>query len=156
MLFHQLPNEIQQYIHDYVGEKEENMKKFSKDILPNIMVEITLRELKKFQTLYISNGNLLEFFKSEDPNRKNYFQFKYQTHIQYVEILIDNIHLEWAPLFRWYDFTWYSIDDFLQFVIHHWVDNNPFPTLDEFNAAQFINFLEPDELDELLDELIFR
>lgn len=155
------PNEIQQYIHTFIGEKEENMKKFSQYVLPSLLIEIILKELSKFQK-NIPEGKYFIFSKSKKNNKQNFIEMHFInptnlnqiTEIMNIEIYIHNIHMDFAPILQLFGFEFYSLNDFTEFLIDHWIDNQPFPIPEEFNQVQFINYLDPDELDNLIDDIL--
>jgi hypothetical protein len=161
-MFFNLPREIQAHIYDFTGEKEKNMKIFSQNVLPGLLIEVILKELQKFNYIHPEGYNF-KFEHSNDPNRKNFLKMicinpdiqESKREIQYIIINIENYHKDFAPILSWYDFEWFSLNDFTDFILDHWIYGIPFPLAEEYNRnTQLINYLDPEELDLILDQVL--
>ena len=128
MLFCQLPNEIQQYIHDCVGEKEENMKKFSKVVEPLIITQKYLFDLKQKQLELPVLSNFE--FRHTTTYRGNFDVLLEGKWIMNVHVDRDKIKCGDYNIMRYYDYEWTDLDQFIQFIVYHYIEGQPFPRSD--------------------------
>jgi uncharacterized coiled-coil protein SlyX len=122
------PQEVKDKILDFNGLLEENKKLFSKLVEPLIITQKYLSDIKQRQ---IDQPMLLEFEFQHTANYPGNFDvFLRGRHI--INVHVDRYHIKhgWGSIMRWYDEEWEDMDDFIQFIIHHYIEGHPLPNRD--------------------------
>lgn len=119
------PQEVKDKILDFNGLLEENKKQFSKLVEPLIITQKYLFEIKQRQ---LEQPMLLEFeFQHTTEYPGNFDVFLRGRHI--INVHVDRYHIKhgWGSVMRWYDEEWIDMDDFIQFLIFHYIEGHPLP-----------------------------
>jgi hypothetical protein len=122
------PQEVKDKILDFNGLLEENKKQFSKLVEPLIITQKYLYEIKQRQ---LEQPVLLEFeFQHTQEYPGNFDVFLRGRHI--INVHVDRYHIKhgWGSIMRWYDEEWMDMDDFVQFLIFHYIEGHPLPNRD--------------------------
>jgi hypothetical protein len=122
------PQEVKDKILDFNGLLEENKKQFSKLVEPLIITQKYLFEIKQRQ---LEQPVLLEFeFQHTTEYPGNFDVFLRGRHI--INVHVDRYHIKhgWGSVMRWYDEEWVDMDDFIQFLIFHYIEGHPLPNRD--------------------------
>lgn len=122
------PQEVKDKILDFNGLLEENKKQFSKLVEPLIITQKYLYEIKQRQ---LEQPVLLEFeFQHTKEYPGNFDVFLRGRHI--INVHVDRYHIKhgWGSIMRWYDEEWMDMDDFVQFLIFHYIEGHPLPNRD--------------------------
>ena len=124
------PQEVKENILDFQGLLEENKKKFSKEVLPRIVPEVYIREIKQIKK---ENLELIDFeFYHTLSYPGNFDVFYCGRHIINVHVDLYNIKHGWSSIMRWYDEEWLDMNEFIYFIIHHYVHRIPLPNRDQW------------------------
>lgn len=118
------PQEVKEIILDFNGLLEENKKKFSDLVKPLIITEKYLHEIKKIQK---ENPKLSRFeFRHTATYPGNFDVILDGRSI--FDVHVDKYHIKcgWGSIMRLYDVEWMEIDDFIRYLIHHYIDGHPF------------------------------
>lgn len=125
MLIARLPQTIKEVILDFNGVLEEETRSKFSHVEPLIITEKYLHDIKQIQ---LELPMLLDFtfiHTAEYPG--NFDVFRGEIHIMNVHV--DRYHIKHGrgyPM-RWYDHEWKDMDDFIQFLIRHFINGEPIP-----------------------------
>jgi hypothetical protein len=127
-LIRRLPQSIKEIVLDFNGVLEEETRSKFSHVEPLIITEKYLRDIKQKQ---LELPVLLEFtFYHTSTYPGNFDVFQGERHIMNVHVDRHHIKHGWGYPMRHYDHEWKDLDDFIQFLIRHFINCEPIPRFD--------------------------
>ena len=123
MSWNNLPQELKELVFDFSGLLEENKKKFDEQVLPLIIRESYLHQIRRRQR---EHQALCEYEFRQCYLPSNFNVFLRGERIMNVLIYAISIRKNWGGILGWYDESWDNLDDLLQCLVRH-LEGEPLP-----------------------------